>query len=38
MYATLGLRLIFHPEDDTLDIEARPEACAQVPVGEPTGN
>jgi len=33
MYATMGLRLTFHPENDTLDIESRPDACTQVRVG-----
>jgi site-specific DNA recombinase len=33
MYATMGLRLTYHPEDDTLDIEARPDACTRVRVG-----
>jgi site-specific DNA recombinase len=35
MYATMGLRLTYHPEDDTLDIEARPDACTRVRVGGP---
>ena len=33
MYATMGLRLTYYPEDDTVDIEARPDACTQVRVG-----
>ncbi|MGO8873381.1 MAG: recombinase family protein [Acidimicrobiales bacterium] len=33
MYATMGLRLTYYPEDDTLDIESRPAACTQVRVG-----
>jgi hypothetical protein len=32
MYATMGLRLTYHPEDDSLDIEANPEACTTVRV------
>jgi hypothetical protein len=35
MYATMGLRLTHHPEDDTLDIESRPDVCTQVRVGGP---
>ena len=30
MHDNIGLRLIYYPEDDTLDIESRPDACAQV--------
>jgi hypothetical protein len=33
MYQHMGLRLTYHPETDTLDIEARPEACTRVRVG-----
>ncbi len=33
MYATMGLRLTYDPEPDTLDIEARPDACTRVRVG-----
>lgn len=29
----LCLRLTYHPETDTLDIEARPDACTRVRVG-----
>ena len=35
-YATMGLRLTYHPEDDALDIESRPDACTQVRVGGPS--
>jgi len=33
MYATVGLRLMCHPEDDALDFEAQPDARSQVRVG-----
>lgn len=29
----LGLRLTYHPEDDSLDVESSPEACTRVRVG-----
>ena len=29
----LGLRLTYHPEDDSLDVEASPDACTRVRVG-----
>jgi hypothetical protein len=33
MYATMGLRLTYHPDTGELDIESRPDACTQVRVG-----
>ena len=33
MYRTLGLKLTYHPESDTLDIEARPDAYTRGRVG-----
>jgi len=33
MYRTLGLKLTYHPETDTLDIEARPDAYTRGRVG-----
>jgi len=33
MYRTLGLKLTYHPDTDTLDIEARPDAYTRGRVG-----
>ncbi len=33
MYRTLGLKLTYHPETDTLDIEARPDAYTRGRLG-----
>ena len=35
IYATMDLRLTYYPEDETLDIEARSDACTQERVGGP---
>ena len=33
IYVSMGLKLTYDPEADTLDIEDRPVACTQVRVG-----
>jgi len=36
MCRTLGLKLTYHPDTDTLDIEARPDAYTRGHVGGPS--
>jgi len=33
VYQEMGLRLTFHPERNSVEIESRPAACTQVRVG-----